>query len=179
MPFSSDTGKPRTARRGRANPHGSGSVETPLSKHLLSQVSGGVGWKEKFGLSATVGTKYAKETASTDTQTKLKTFAVATGVNVPPSRTVQVKWYAKTATTDIPWTCNVTISGYFAMGIEPALQDTQVVVLPATYLALANKELEVVGPRHVHFQMSGVYKKVTMPESEIYTNDVTDILKAK
>ncbi|KAM7290332.1 uncharacterized protein ISCGN_026977 [Ixodes scapularis] len=30
-------GKPRTARRGRANPHGSGSVETPLSKHLLSQ----------------------------------------------------------------------------------------------------------------------------------------------
>ncbi|KAM7312258.1 hypothetical protein ISCGN_009163 [Ixodes scapularis] len=37
MPFSPDTGKPRTARRGRANPHGSGSVETPLSKHLLSQ----------------------------------------------------------------------------------------------------------------------------------------------
>ncbi|KAM7291006.1 hypothetical protein ISCGN_027582 [Ixodes scapularis] len=38
MPFSPDTGKPRTARRGQANPHGSGSVETPLSKHLLSQV---------------------------------------------------------------------------------------------------------------------------------------------
>ncbi|KAM7298531.1 hypothetical protein ISCGN_019125 [Ixodes scapularis] len=38
MPFSPDTGKPRTAIRGRANPHGSGSVETPLSKHLLSQV---------------------------------------------------------------------------------------------------------------------------------------------
>ncbi|KAM7290496.1 hypothetical protein ISCGN_027121 [Ixodes scapularis] len=38
MPFSPDTGKPRTVRRGRANPHGSGSVETPLSKHLLSQV---------------------------------------------------------------------------------------------------------------------------------------------
>ncbi|KAM7289856.1 hypothetical protein ISCGN_029984 [Ixodes scapularis] len=38
MPFSPDTGKPRTARRGRANPHGSGSVETPLSKHLFSQV---------------------------------------------------------------------------------------------------------------------------------------------
>ncbi|KAM7306521.1 Transposon Tf2-6 polyprotein [Ixodes scapularis] len=37
MPFSPDTGKPRTAIRGRANPHGSGSVETPLSKHLLSQ----------------------------------------------------------------------------------------------------------------------------------------------
>ncbi|KAM7290639.1 hypothetical protein ISCGN_027255 [Ixodes scapularis] len=37
IPFSPDTGKPRTARRGRANPHGSGSVETPLSKHLLSQ----------------------------------------------------------------------------------------------------------------------------------------------
>ncbi|KAM7281835.1 hypothetical protein ISCGN_001996 [Ixodes scapularis] len=40
MPFSPDTGKPRTARRGRANPHGSGSVETPLSKHLLSQILG-------------------------------------------------------------------------------------------------------------------------------------------
>ncbi|KAM7298532.1 hypothetical protein ISCGN_019126 [Ixodes scapularis] len=38
MPFSPDTGKPRTAIRGRANPYGSGSVETPLSKHLLSQV---------------------------------------------------------------------------------------------------------------------------------------------
>ncbi|KAM7313102.1 hypothetical protein ISCGN_003003 [Ixodes scapularis] len=38
MPFPSDTGKPHTARRGWANPHGSGSVETPLSKHLLSQV---------------------------------------------------------------------------------------------------------------------------------------------
>ncbi|KAM7308476.1 hypothetical protein ISCGN_012110 [Ixodes scapularis] len=38
MPFSPDTGKPRTAIRGRANPHGSGSVETPLSKHLLSQL---------------------------------------------------------------------------------------------------------------------------------------------
>ncbi|KAM7291209.1 hypothetical protein ISCGN_027784 [Ixodes scapularis] len=38
MPFSPDTGKPRTARRGRANPHGSGPVETPLSKHLLSQI---------------------------------------------------------------------------------------------------------------------------------------------
>ncbi|KAM7312771.1 hypothetical protein ISCGN_009675 [Ixodes scapularis] len=41
MPFSPDTGKPRTVRRGRANPHGSGSVETPLSKHLLSQFGGG------------------------------------------------------------------------------------------------------------------------------------------
>ncbi|KAM7294386.1 hypothetical protein ISCGN_023892 [Ixodes scapularis] len=40
MPFSPDTGKPRTAIRGRANPHGSGSVETPLSKHLLSQCKG-------------------------------------------------------------------------------------------------------------------------------------------
>ncbi|KAG0417371.1 hypothetical protein HPB47_005665 [Ixodes persulcatus] len=38
MPFSPDRGKPRTARRGQANPHGPGSVETPLSKHLLSQV---------------------------------------------------------------------------------------------------------------------------------------------
>ncbi|KAM7307929.1 uncharacterized protein ISCGN_011565 [Ixodes scapularis] len=41
MPFSPDTGKPRTAIRGRANPHGSGSVETPLSKHLLSQAKCG------------------------------------------------------------------------------------------------------------------------------------------
>ncbi|KAM7298186.1 hypothetical protein ISCGN_018805 [Ixodes scapularis] len=40
IPFSPDTGKPRTAIRGRANPHGSGSVETPLSKHLLSQAPG-------------------------------------------------------------------------------------------------------------------------------------------
>ncbi|KAG0418151.1 hypothetical protein HPB47_005099 [Ixodes persulcatus] len=39
MPFSPDTGKPRTARRGCRRPlRGSGSVETPLSKHLLSQV---------------------------------------------------------------------------------------------------------------------------------------------
>ncbi|KAM7315598.1 hypothetical protein ISCGN_005381 [Ixodes scapularis] len=38
-PFPPDTGKPRAARRGQANPHGSGSVETPLSKHLLSQDS--------------------------------------------------------------------------------------------------------------------------------------------
>ncbi|KAG0416296.1 hypothetical protein HPB47_006512 [Ixodes persulcatus] len=37
MSFSLDTGKPRTARRGQANPHGSGSVVTPLTKHLLSQ----------------------------------------------------------------------------------------------------------------------------------------------
>ncbi|KAG0428456.1 hypothetical protein HPB47_024567 [Ixodes persulcatus] len=39
MPFSQDTGKPRTARRGRVNPHGSGSVVTPLTKHLLTQES--------------------------------------------------------------------------------------------------------------------------------------------
>ncbi|KAM7287922.1 hypothetical protein ISCGN_031613 [Ixodes scapularis] len=38
MPFSPDMGKPRTARRGRANPYCSRSGETPLSKHLLSQV---------------------------------------------------------------------------------------------------------------------------------------------
>ncbi|KAG0443651.1 hypothetical protein HPB47_014676 [Ixodes persulcatus] len=37
MPFSLDTGSPRTARRG-CPLRGSGSVETPLSKHLLSQV---------------------------------------------------------------------------------------------------------------------------------------------
>ncbi|XP_042145953.1 uncharacterized protein LOC121835580 [Ixodes scapularis] len=143
------------------------------------EVSGGVGFKEIFGLSTTVGTKFERETASTDTQTKLKTFAVATGVNLPPNRTVEVLWYASTATTDIPWTCNVTISGYFVMGIEPALQNTNVVILPAHYLALANKELEVVGPRHVHFQMSGVFTKVNVPESDIYTNDVTDILEGK
>uniref|UniRef100_A0A0K8RK67 Putative cytotoxin-like protein n=1 Tax=Ixodes ricinus TaxID=34613 RepID=A0A0K8RK67_IXORI len=143
------------------------------------EVSGGVGWKEKFGLSATVGTKFERETASTDTTTKLKTFAVATGVNVPPNRTVEVLWFANTATTDIPWTCDVTISGYFVMGIEPALQGTQVLVIPANYLALANKELEVVGPRRVRFQMSGVFTKITVPESDIYTNDVTDTLEGK
>ncbi|KAM7303150.1 hypothetical protein ISCGN_018658 [Ixodes scapularis] len=38
MPFSPDTGQPRTATRGRANPRVSGSVVTPLTKHLLSQV---------------------------------------------------------------------------------------------------------------------------------------------
>ncbi|KAM7310473.1 uncharacterized protein ISCGN_007381 [Ixodes scapularis] len=56
------------------------------------EVSGGFGWKEKFGLSATVGTKYDRETASTDTQTKLKTFEVATAVNVFPNKTVEVLW---------------------------------------------------------------------------------------
>ncbi|KAM7310477.1 uncharacterized protein ISCGN_007385 [Ixodes scapularis] len=35
VPFSPDTGTPRTARRGWANPHGSGFVVTPLTKHLL------------------------------------------------------------------------------------------------------------------------------------------------
>ncbi|XP_040070189.1 uncharacterized protein LOC120843048 [Ixodes scapularis] len=143
------------------------------------EVSGGVGFKDKFGLSATVGTKYEKETASTDTQTKLKTFEIATGVNVFPNKTVEVLWYANTATTDIPWTCNVTISGYFAMKIDRALQDTNILILPATYLALANKELQVVGARHVHFQMSGVFTKVNVPESDIYSNDVTDTLKGK
>ncbi|XP_040068823.1 uncharacterized protein LOC115322016 [Ixodes scapularis] len=143
------------------------------------EVSGGVGWKEKFGLSATVGTKYDRETASTDTQTKLKTFEVATAVNVFPNKTVEVLWYANTATTDIPWTCNVIISGYFAMGIDRALQGTRILILPATYLALANKELEVVGARHVRFQMSGVFTKVNVPESDIYSNDVTDTLKGK
>ncbi|KAG0443370.1 hypothetical protein HPB47_015002, partial [Ixodes persulcatus] len=39
MPFFPDTGKPRTARRGRENPHGSASVVTPLTKHLPSQTT--------------------------------------------------------------------------------------------------------------------------------------------
>ncbi|CAN8012222.1 unnamed protein product [Ixodes pacificus] len=39
------------------------------------------------------------------------------------------------------------------MGIDRALQGTEVLILPATYLALANKELQVVGARHVRFQI--------------------------
>ncbi|XP_040077406.1 uncharacterized protein LOC115331861 [Ixodes scapularis] len=144
-----------------------------------AELSGSFGLKEIYGVSYSVSTKYERETASTDTQTKLKTFEVATGVNVFPNKTVEVLWYANTATTDIPWTCNVTISGYFAMGIEQALQGTYILILPATYLALANKELQVVGGRHVRFQMSGVFTRVTTPESDIYTYDVTDTLKGK
>ncbi|KAG0428605.1 hypothetical protein HPB47_024417, partial [Ixodes persulcatus] len=49
MPFSPDTGKPRTARRGRENPHGSGSKVTPLTKHLLSQQKQGEGPDGKDG----------------------------------------------------------------------------------------------------------------------------------
>ncbi|KAM7290097.1 uncharacterized protein ISCGN_026769 [Ixodes scapularis] len=143
------------------------------------ETSGGVSLKKVFGLSGTFGTKYNSETTTTDSQTTLKTFAVSTGVNVPPGRTVQVEWYATTAQSNIYWTCDMTISGYFALGLKKPFQDTSVLIMPAYYLALANKELEIVGPRHARFVASGVFTKVSVPESDIYTNDVTDTLKKK
>uniref|UniRef100_A0A147BFD2 Putative cytotoxin-like protein n=1 Tax=Ixodes ricinus TaxID=34613 RepID=A0A147BFD2_IXORI len=143
------------------------------------EVSGGVSLKKVFGLSGTVGTKYNQETSTTDSQTKLKTFAVSTGVNVPPGKTVQVEWYATTAQTNIDWTCDMTITGYFALGLKKPFQDTSVLIIPASYLALANEELEMVGPRHARFVAKGVFTKVSVPESDIYTNDVTDTLKKK
>ncbi|KAG0432632.1 hypothetical protein HPB47_020658 [Ixodes persulcatus] len=66
------------------------------------ETSGGVPLKQVFGLGGTFGTKYNSETTTTDSQTKLKTFAVSTGVNVPPGRTVQVEWYASTAQSWTP-----------------------------------------------------------------------------
>uniref|UniRef100_A0A0K8REY5 Putative cytotoxin-like protein n=1 Tax=Ixodes ricinus TaxID=34613 RepID=A0A0K8REY5_IXORI len=143
------------------------------------EISGGVSLKKVFGLSGTVGTKYNQETSTTDSQTKLKTFAVSTGVNVPPGRTVQVEWYATTAQTNIDWTCDMTITGYFALGLKQQFQDTYVLIVPAYYLALANEELEIAGPRHARFVAKGVFTKVSVPESDIYTNDVTDTLKKK
>ncbi|XP_040063222.1 uncharacterized protein LOC115322957 [Ixodes scapularis] len=143
------------------------------------ETSGGVSLKEVFGLGGTFGAKYNSDKTTTDSQTKLKTFAVATGVNVPPKRTVQVEWYATPAQSDISWTCDLTISGYFAMGLKKPFQDTSVLIMPAYYLALANKELEIAGPRHARFVASGVFTKVSVPESDIYTNDVTETLKKK
>ncbi|CAN8033108.1 unnamed protein product [Ixodes persulcatus] len=143
------------------------------------ETSGGVSLKEVFGLGGTFGAKYNSDNTTTDSQTKLKTFAVATGVNVPSGRTVQVEWYATPAQSDIHWTCDLTISGYFAMGLKQDFQDTNVLILPAYYLAYANEELEIVGPRHARFVASGVFTKVFVPESDIYTNDVTDTVKNK
>lgn len=77
---------------------------------------------------------------------------------------------------DFSWTCNVTISGYFAMGLKTPLENTNVVIIPAWYLALANKELTVVGPRHARFEASGVFTAITVPEFDIYTADVTGTL---
>uniref|UniRef100_A0A6B0V6M1 Putative cytotoxin-like protein n=1 Tax=Ixodes ricinus TaxID=34613 RepID=A0A6B0V6M1_IXORI len=143
------------------------------------ETSGGVSLKEIFGLGGTFGAKYTSDNTTTDSQTKLKTFAVSTGVNVPPGKTVQVEWYATTAQTNIDWTCDMTITGYFALGLKKPFQDTSVLIIPASYLALANEELEMVGPRHARFVAKGVFTKVSVPESDIYTNDVTDTLKKK
>uniref|UniRef100_A0A0K8RK52 Putative cytotoxin-like protein n=1 Tax=Ixodes ricinus TaxID=34613 RepID=A0A0K8RK52_IXORI len=155
------------------------SYTVKLGFSLGTELSGGVTIEETLGVSGSFSIKTDKETAKTDTQTKLKTFAVATGVTVPPNRTVQVEWYATTAKKDFNWTCNVTISGYFAMGLRTPLENTKVVIVPAWYLALANKELEVVGPRHARFVASGVFTAITVPESDIYTSDVTGTLKDK
>lgn len=65
------------------------------------------------------------------------------------------------------------------MGLKKQFQDTSVLILPAYYLAFANKELEIVGPRHTRFVASGVFTKISVPESDIYTNDVTNMVKNK
>uniref|UniRef100_A0A6B0V8E1 Putative cytotoxin-like protein n=1 Tax=Ixodes ricinus TaxID=34613 RepID=A0A6B0V8E1_IXORI len=143
------------------------------------ETSGGVSLKEIFGLGGTFGAKYTSDNTTTDSQTKLKTFAVATGVNVPSKRTVRVEWFATTAQSDIKWTCDFTLSGYFAMGLNETFQGYKVLIVPAYYLALANEELEIAGPRHARFVAKGVFTKVSVPESDIYTNDVTDTLKKK
>uniref|UniRef100_A0A6B0V8I6 Putative cytotoxin-like protein n=1 Tax=Ixodes ricinus TaxID=34613 RepID=A0A6B0V8I6_IXORI len=155
------------------------SLKVTKAFTLGIETSGGVSLKKIFGLSGTVGTKYNHDNTTTDTQTKLKTFAVSTGVNVPPGKTVQVEWYANTAQTNIDWTCDMTITGYFAMGLKKKFQDTNVLIIPANYLAHANKELEIAGPRHARFMAKGVFKKVPVPESDIYTNDVTDTMNKK
>ncbi|KAG0416142.1 hypothetical protein HPB47_006674, partial [Ixodes persulcatus] len=109
------------------------------------ETSGGVSFKKLFGVGGTVGTKYNSDNTTTDTETKLKTFAVATGVNVPTRRTVQVEWFATMAESNISWTCDITFSGYFAMGLNETFEDTNVLIIPAHYLALANNELEIGG----------------------------------
>uniref|UniRef100_A0A6B0V9Q0 Putative cytotoxin-like protein n=1 Tax=Ixodes ricinus TaxID=34613 RepID=A0A6B0V9Q0_IXORI len=140
------------------------------------ETSGGVSLKEIFGLGGTFGAKYTSDNTTTDSQTKLKTFAVATGVNVPTKRTVRVQWFATTAKSDIDWTCAFTISGYFAMGLNETFLGTKVLMIPVHYLTLANHELKKVGPRHALFVARGVFKNVLVPGSDIYTNDVTDTM---
>ncbi|XP_040063234.1 uncharacterized protein LOC115314014 [Ixodes scapularis] len=155
------------------------SVKVSDGFSLGIETSGGVSLKTVFGLSGSGGVKYNSDNTTTDTQTKLKTFAVATGVNVPSNRTVRVEWFATTAESDIDWTCDFTISGYFAIGLKEKFQDTYVLILPAYYLALANNEMEIVGPRHARFVAKGVFRKVFVPGSDIYTNDVTETLKKR
>uniref|UniRef100_A0A0K8RKN0 Putative cytotoxin-like protein n=1 Tax=Ixodes ricinus TaxID=34613 RepID=A0A0K8RKN0_IXORI len=152
------------------------SVRVTDGFSLGIETSGGVSLKKVFGLAATVGLKYSKDNTTTDTTTKLKTFAVATGVNVPSKRTVRVEWFATTAQSDIDWTCDFTLSGYFAMGLNETFRGYKVLVIPAYYIALANKKLEKVGPRHMRFVARGVFKNVLVPGSDIYTNDVTDTM---
>uniref|UniRef100_A0A0K8RK70 Putative cytotoxin-like protein n=1 Tax=Ixodes ricinus TaxID=34613 RepID=A0A0K8RK70_IXORI len=155
------------------------SYTVTLGFSLGTELSGGFTFKKIYGLSASVGFKFNKETGTTDTQTKLKSFSVATGVTVRPNRTVQVEWYAKTTKKEFIWTCNITISGYFAIGLKKPLENTMVLIIPVWYLALVNRQMEVVGPRHVRFEASGVFTRITVPESEIYTTDVTDTLTDK
>ncbi|KAM7291038.1 uncharacterized protein ISCGN_027613 [Ixodes scapularis] len=152
------------------------SYTTKLAFSLGLELAGGFTMQKTLGLSGSVSIKTDRETAKTDTKTTLKTFSVATGVTVPPNRTVQVEWYAVTTQKDFVWSRNVTISGYFAMGLKTQLENTNVVIIPACYLALANKGLEVVGPRHARFVASGVFTAITVPESDIYTADVTGAL---
>ncbi|XP_029845436.2 uncharacterized protein LOC115328381 [Ixodes scapularis] len=155
------------------------SYTVKLGFSLGLEVSGGISFKKIFGLSGSVGLKFNREAGNTDTQTKLKTFSVGTSVTVPPNRTVQVKWYATTTQKDFIWTCDITISGYFAIGLEKPLENTYLLIIPAYYLALVNHELKVVGPRHARFEASGVFTTITVEETEIYTTDVTDTLKDK
>ncbi|XP_042143907.1 uncharacterized protein LOC120841891 [Ixodes scapularis] len=155
------------------------SYTVKLGFSLGLVLSGGLTFEETLGVSGSVGIKTERETAKTDSKTTLKTFSVATGVTVPPNRTVQVEWYATTTQKDYVWRRKVTISGYFAMGLATPLKDTTVFVIPVTYLALVNPEMTVVGDRHVQFEAYGILRKITVPESDIYTTDVTGTLKDK
>uniref|UniRef100_A0A147BUX1 Putative cytotoxin-like protein n=1 Tax=Ixodes ricinus TaxID=34613 RepID=A0A147BUX1_IXORI len=155
------------------------SYMTKLGFSIGTELSGGLTFEETLGLSGSFGIKTDRETAQTDTKTKLKMFSVAMGVTVPPNRTVQVEWYTTTSQKEFIWTCNVTISGYFAMKLTTKLDNTDLLIIPVRYLVLANKELEAVGPRHARFVASGVFTAITVPESDIYTSDVTDTLKDK
>ncbi|KAM7298629.1 uncharacterized protein ISCGN_019207 [Ixodes scapularis] len=150
-----------------------------LGFSLGLELSGGFTFEETLGLSGSVGIKTERETIKTDTQTNLKTFSVATSVTVPPYRTVQVKWYATTTQKDFVWKRKMTISGYFAMGLKEKMENTKVLILPVGYLALVNKHMKVETGRHAHFEASGTFTSITVPESEIYTTDVTDTLRDK